>query len=186
VKDVTGDVLAHADKRLMLDPNFTCDLLKSLPPFADSLFPGNQSWAGAPAQPLGHFDVDLPPTSPGQTPRAVLVTGDLQITGDVEGGGLLVVTGKVSIAGRFSYNGLILVLGAGELDLGGSAVINGGIYVARLSCSPVAWGNVRLTVRDQAQVLFNREAIKTGLTLLPPRQLGFREITAIIDPAGRP
>jgi hypothetical protein len=184
VKDGTAEVASHAEKRLLLNQSFACDSLKSLPLFADSAFAGNQNWPGAPPPSLGHYDAGLPPTAPGQEPKATFVAGDLQIAGDVEGGGLLVVTGRVTITGRFSFSGLILILGAGELDLGGSGTITGGIYVAKISCASMAWGSVRLTIRDHVQVLFNQEAIRMALTLFPPRQLSFREITAIIDPNG--
>jgi hypothetical protein len=186
VQDRTAAIEGHADKRLLLNPASACTFLKqSLPRFADRIYSGAQNWIGSAPDSLGRYHVNLPQTSPSQDPRVTFVDGDLTLDGEIEGGGLLVVTGRLAITGHFIFNGLILILGTGELDSGGFGMITGGVYVASLACANRigSFGNARLTVRDRSQIIYNRDAIRMALTLIPPLQLSFREITTAIDPS---
>jgi hypothetical protein len=183
IVDSTAEIAAHGEKRQLLDPLFMCRFLNEmLPRFSDVVFSGNQNWSGGASAALGNYDPVLPQTSPTQDPKVALVRGDLAIEGDLRGGGLLVVTGRLTVNGNFSYSGLVLVVGSGEFDLGGAASITGGVYLAALSCASSAWGTAKLSIRDSARLLWNQDAIRMALSLIPPAQLSFREITSATDP----
>ena len=183
ISDITAAVSAHAEKRRIMDAPLLCNFLnQSLPQFADNIFAGSQTWAGSAPSSLGSYDPSQPQSAPGQNPKATLVAGDLYVDGSLAGGGLLVVAGSLTIRGNFSYSGLVLVLG-GELDVGGFGTVTGSLFAASLSCSNVAaWGTTKLAIRDSCRVVFDRQAVRMALSLIPPRQLGFREITHVIDP----
>jgi len=185
IRDLTSAIAAHPDKRLLLDQAASWRFIRqSMPQFADNSLSGVQSWIGAAPLPLGRYDPALPATVPSQDPRVTFVDGDLIIDGNLEGGGLLVVTGRVTILGHFVFNGLILVLGSGELDIGGRSSISGGIFLACLTSveGNLSWGTAKLSIRDNCQIVFDREVIRMAVSLIPPVQLGIREITPIIDP----
>jgi hypothetical protein len=179
VRDVTDAVSAHPDRRLLLDRNYVWSFLgHSVPRFADAVLDGNQTWAGGAPVPLGRHLPALPPAAPGQDPRVTLVRGDLQIDGDVQGAGLLAVTGKLTVNGRFDFQGIVLVAGAGEAEIGGTGTISGSLYVARWSdaAGQPAWGTARLTIRDSVRIEFDRASVQMAVSLIPPKQVGFREI----------
>ena len=187
VREITAAILANRDKQLLLDKSWLQGFIRlSLPQFSDNLFSGQQIWAGAAPAPLGRIDPAQAPGAPVQDPRVTLVDGDLTVDGSLEGGGLLVVTGRLTVKGAFVFNGLVLVIGSGEIDIGGWSLIAGGIYVACLPAldAGAAWGTVKFTVREGSHILFDKEAIRMALRLIPPAQVGFREITSIIDPEG--
>lgn len=185
VRDITSSITAHSDKKLLLDKLYLWRFVKqSVRQFADSAYLGPQSWIGAAPESLGSYDPSLPPTSPNQDPRVTYVDGDLFVDGNLEGAGLLVITGRVSVAGQLSFNGVILIIGAGELDCGGSSGITGAIYVAKLSDSNgnLNWGTAKLTVRETSHITFNRAVVRMAVNLILPVQLSFREVTSAIDP----
>jgi hypothetical protein len=66
-------------------------------------------------------------------PMFNVVNGDLTITGNPVGFGILVVTGKLIMKGDFTWNGVILAVGQGDAELkgGGNAQITGAFYVAK-------------------------------------------------------
>lgn len=185
VSDITSAITADADKKLLLDPSFLGRFVRvALPRFADTLYSGSQTWNGFAPASLGSYDPSLPSAAPSQDPRVTYVDGDLFIDGNLEGAGLLVVTGKVVLTGQFSFKGLLLIIGAGELDCGGVASITGAIYLASLSdlSGIPTWGPAKLTIRESSRVTFNRDFVRMAIRLIPPTQLGFREVTSIIDP----
>ena len=157
---------------------------QSAPQFADSTYSESQSWIDTAPQSLGSYDPGLPATAPGQDPRVTYVRGDLVAGGNLAGAGILVITGKLSVAGWFRYYGLILVAGTGEFVCGGQSGITGAVYVASLSDASggLGWGAAKLTLEQNCRVTYNREAVRMAVNLIPPAQLGFREITSIIDP----
>ncbi len=185
VRDLTSVVCAHPDQRLLLDKGYIRGFArKTVPEFADIAYAGNQNWAGAAPASLGSYDPALPPGSPGQDPRVTLVEGDLIIDGDLAGGGLLVVTGRLAVRGRFRFNGLILAIGAGEFECSGLTNITGGVYVTSLrdSAGNLDWGIARLALGGSCRIIYDRETIDMAVSLIPPIQQGFREITSLIDP----
>src|SRR4029453_8111332 len=157
------------------------------PGFADTTVNGNQSWSGGNAPYLGRYDVGRAATDPVQDPRVTLVNGDLSISGNVTGGGILLVRGKFSAAGPFSYTGLILVIGAGDISLEDlSGGITGGVYVANLTNSrgTLSWGTPKMTISGTSNIIMNRGAIDAAARLIPPAQISWREVTSIMDPPG--
>jgi hypothetical protein len=186
IRDITALVQAHADKNLLLSASYLRSFIKdSVPKFADSLFAGHQNWTEAAVPDLGNFDMALAPSEPSQHPKVTLVDGDLLLSGSAQGAGLLVVTGRLVLSGDFTFNGMILVIGAGDIDVvisGGG--IRGGIYVAALANQGEvpAWQTPKLSIGGTTSLRFDRRAIEMALRLIPPLQLGFREITSTIDP----
>ena len=89
-------------------------------------------------------------TDPAQDPKTIYVDGDLTLSGNLEGAGLLVITGKFSGSGSLKWNGLILVIGKGDVDFGGLNIgINGGLYVVndQLDANGVAqFGTTKFTM----------------------------------------
>jgi Tfp pilus assembly protein PilX len=67
------------------------------------------------------------------TPTVTVVNGDLTLSGNTQGYGILLVTGTLSMSGNFGWNGVVLVIGKGRLinSGGGNGQINGTIIVAR-------------------------------------------------------
>jgi hypothetical protein len=185
VLDITSAISTNADKKLFLDGAYISNFMaQTVPRFADSAYSGSQTWMDAAPAQLGHYDPSQPQNAPGQTPKMTYVNGDLSVDGNIEGAGLLVVTGRLTAAGDFTFRGLILVIGAGELDIGGMCHVIGAVYVARLSGTGAgaSWGVSKLTIKDSARLDYDNEVVKMAVSLLPPLQLSFREITNIIDP----
>jgi hypothetical protein len=83
--------------------------------------------------------------------------GDLKITGNSNGAGVLVVTGDLSLAGNFRFDGVIIVLGsinagAGTADVYGATVLGPSSTELRVT------GTFRLHYSDQAIQLANQLA----------------------------
>jgi len=186
IADITAAVQADEDKRLLRDPNFLWNLVYNLvPQFADIRSVGYTHWTGGSAPDLGFIDPDKPYNDPSQRPKVTWVNGDLDIGGNVSGGGLLVVTGKLEGNGSLQFNGLVLVVGGGTLDGSGLNVgIEGGLFLAKLTMTDgvASFDTPSFTWRGNSDVIMNSEAIRMGMRLLPPEQLSWREITGIIDP----
>jgi Tfp pilus assembly protein PilX len=68
------------------------------------------------------------------SPQISYVDGDLSLSGNTTGYGVLVVTGSLHMGGNFSWNGVILVVGDGILDAngGGNGQILGTVLVAKI------------------------------------------------------
>jgi Tfp pilus assembly protein PilX len=186
IQDMTNSIVAHSEKKSLLDRAFLWNFVTNAAPgFADTTVNGNQSWSGGNAPYLGRYDVGRAANDPVQDPRVTLVTGDLSISGNVTGGGILLVRGKFSAAGPFSYTGLILVIGAGDISLEDlSAGINGGIYVVNLANleGGLTWGTPKMTISGTCNIIMNRDAIDAAARLIPPAQISWREVTSIMDP----
>jgi hypothetical protein len=62
------------------------------------------------------------------------VDGNLTLSGNDTGYGILVVTGNLTMSGSFSWNGLVFVVGDGSMDFsgGGTGQINGQLFVAKI------------------------------------------------------
>lgn len=184
--DMTAGMRSHPDKRLLLDSTYLSGFLhRSVRRFADSIFSGNQDWTSGASPDLGAYNPTLPLNARTQRPRVTLVVGDLSLSGDASGGGILVVQGRLRVTGRLTFTGIILVLGSGDLDLEGVGTeVRGAIYIASLpgrdGASP--GGLPRLTIGGQTLVAFDRGAVTMALNLIPPVQVGFREITNSTDP----
>ena len=95
-------------------------------------------------------------TSCGTTPQITYVNGNLDISGNNAGSGILVVTGNLTYDGNSSWNGIILVVGDGLTTYiqngGGNGQFNGAIFVADVTnqgCSggqTQCWGPADFTI----------------------------------------
>ena len=72
----------------------------------------------------------LPATT---TSSVTYVDGNLTLSGNPTGYGVLVVTGTLTFSGDFTWNGIVLVVGQGQVvhNGGGNGNFNGAIYVAQ-------------------------------------------------------
>lgn len=74
----------------------------------------------------------LPNMGTAANPATTVVTGDLTLSGNPTGYGVLVVTGNFTLSGNFTWNGVILVIGTATVtnNGGGNGQITGAMYVA--------------------------------------------------------
>jgi len=188
ILDITNEVAADPDQSLLLDPNFLWDFVNNvLPLYADNYFEGNQTWTGfEEGLDLGTYDLTKPDNHPSQDPKTTLVKGDLDIGGNISGGGLLVVTGELKGNGAMNWHGLILVIGAGNLNGGGLNVgLDGGVYIANITEDEegnIVFGTPKFTLSGACFITMHGAAIRMAIRMLPPVQLSFREITSLTDP----
>lgn len=184
IQDVTASVAGN--RSLLLNPGYLYNFINNVvPSFADYIFDGNQHWAEGSAPYVGFFDPTQPRDAAGQVPKVTIVKGDLDISGSVRGGGLLVVTGDFSCAGDFTYGGLVLIAGSGIVNIGGSGCgIWGGAYVVQLTNNngTISFGDAAFSMGGSSSINANANAVKMAVGLMPPFQTSFREITSTIDP----
>jgi hypothetical protein len=187
IVDITNSVAADPDQSLLLDPDFLWDFVNHvLPLYADNYFEGNQTWTGfETGLDLGYMDLTKPDNDPSQDPKTTLVKGDLDIGGNISGGGLLVVTGDLKGNGSMNWQGLILVIGEGNFNGGGLNIgLDGGVYIANVhddGSGNTVFGTPRFTLSGHCVITMHGEAIRMAVRMLPPVQLSFREITGLTD-----
>lgn len=70
-----------------------------------------------------------------EDPKTVFVNGDIQISNDLEGCGILVVNGNLKINDSFTYRGIIIAYKDSEIktELNGEANVYGGMIIAGTS-----------------------------------------------------
>jgi Tfp pilus assembly protein PilX len=89
--------------------------------------------------------------------RVVVVNGNLDL-GSTTGYGFLLVRGELHIVGDVTWNGLIVVLGQGVMhtDNGATAVVNGGLFLARTHAADSSLltvpGQVTFSLTDAVQM----------------------------------
>jgi Tfp pilus assembly protein PilX len=188
ITDITGTVSADPDKSLLLDQNYLYNFaMNVVPQFADYTYTGAQSWSGGSQPDLGTYDYTKPYNDPSQDPKTVWVNGDVTMSGNMTGGGLLVVTGKLTCSGSLIYNGLILVIGGGDLDFAGlNNGVHGGIYVVNTTKDPVTgvvtFGTPRYSMSGNSNITFDGNTINMAVRRIPASQIGVREVTSALDP----
>jgi hypothetical protein len=71
--------------------------------------------------------------SPGTqaAPQIIVVNGDLNLSGNTVGYGILVVTGTFTASGTVGWNGIVLVVGQGNFVASGTSTWNGAVVVAK-------------------------------------------------------
>lgn len=79
----------------------------------------------------GTTTTSLPATTLGSV---TVVDGDLTLSGNPNGSGVLIVTGTMTFSGNFTWDGLVLVIGEGQVvhNGGGNGIVNGAMYVANI------------------------------------------------------
>jgi len=188
--DITGVVMADTDKSKLVDSNYLYDFATNVvPTFADHVYTGplKITSSNAADYDLGYYDYTKPYNDPTQRLVATIVKGDLEVgSSGVSGGGLLVVTGKLSGNGSLTYQGLILVIGTGSTDLAGVNVsIHGGIYTVNVTLNALGqpvFGQSKFSLGGNSDIIFDSSAINMGVSLIPSRQIGVREIRSSMDP----
>jgi len=181
VQEISGLLNSNPDHTLLLDPRHLWDFVYDrAPETADTIFNGSQNWLEGNAPYLGFFDHTKPPGAPGQDPKVIVVTGNLQVSGGFSGGGVLIVTGDLSVSGPFAYNGLILVIGSGNLALDCSGEgITGGLFAANLENrgEEIGFGTPGFSIGGGSRLAAHSDVVKMAVGLLPASQISFREIT---------
>ncbi|MBI2089112.1 MAG: hypothetical protein HYT78_10260 [Deltaproteobacteria bacterium] len=85
-------------------------------------------------------------------PRITRIDGNAQLTGTIEGYGVLIVDGVLDLAGNFTFNGLVIARGDIQVQVTGNAGINGSLMLGEsLTYDP----QVELDVRGNATIRFN-------------------------------
>jgi hypothetical protein len=186
VVEVSAAAGADPDKGHLLEASYLYSFAHTgAPGFADTVFQGPQLWTPSASAALGFFDLEKPANDPSQAPKVTWVDGDAEVIGNVSGAGILIVTGRLFGTGKLSFIGLILLIGSGEAGGGGlSFQVQGGIYVANVdgSSGTAVFGPPKITISGDSSILMNVAAIRMALRLLPPSQIGWREIRNGIDP----
>jgi len=186
VQDITEKVALEPDQSLLFDATYLWDFINNrVPRFADLVFGGDQIWDGTNAPDIGSYDRNQPANAPGQNPRVTFVGGNLSLSGDFAGAGLLVVTGDFSCSGPFAFTGLVLVIGTGNVSLTDFAVgIYGELFVARLTNNAglINFGVPALSIKGDSRLVADGDSLEMAIRLIPPSQISFREITSGMDP----
>lgn len=184
--DVGSAASAQSDKSLRLDSSWLWHFIhESVPRISDAVIAGGNPTDPQPSVNFGAFDPVRPQGDPAQDPRLTFVDGDLGVSGEMSGAGLLVVTGNLSVTGRLEFYGLILVLGGGRLtSSGGGLVLRGAVLVASLRATGDghSWGEALLNIGGTTTLVYDASAIAVAISLIPPAQLGLREVTRTMDP----
>jgi Tfp pilus assembly protein PilX len=118
-------------------------------------------------------------------PQIVYVNGDLTLTGNSTGYGILVVTGNLVLKGTVAWNGLVLVIGKGSLEMNGNNTITGAAIIAQ-TLNPTT-GALRTTIgsptynvsgggNQQGGVFYSASCLATGTQLTTYHSVSFREL----------
>lgn len=172
IRDDTEEMRESEDEELLklMDPEFLAELLERIPLIADEIYPDGTELSGGDIE-LGTRD----------NPQITYVDGDFQLSGSGSGSGLLVVRGTFDYQGAFNYNGLVLVLGQGELVMGGAnKSITGGLLLANLTDD--GFGTASLNLSGNSRFYFDGAKIQMAVNLFPLKTLMWREITPEIEP----
>ncbi len=176
-----GPLVGDPASSKLLDAQYLWDFVHHrVAPISDYVFDGNQIWVEGSAPYAGFYDPTRPANAPEQDPKVVMVRGDLSVMGNVTGGGLLIVTGTLSYSGSFSYRGLIILAGSGALVAAGSgSEIVGSVFMVSLQAEEheIRFGVPRLSISGDGKIIAHRDVTRMALDLLPPSQIGYREIT---------
>ncbi len=118
--------------------------------------------------------------------KIVYVDGDLILTGNGSGAGLLVVRGNFDYRGAFDYDGLVLVVGSGSVQMNGANKnLVGGMLIAHTVADGdgYSFADASFDLRGNSNLLYDGDAIGMALSLLPLNTMSWREITPEIEPA---
>lgn len=107
---------------LLTTPTGLNDIVHNVMNAAQVTYPGDETFPG------GTMGTNA-------NPLVTVVNGDLTLTGDTSGAGILLVTGALTFKGNFSFNGIILVIGTGVINQsgGGNGDFHGAVVVANIA-----------------------------------------------------
>jgi hypothetical protein len=119
-------------------------------------------------------------TSPGTlaAPQIIYVNGDLTLSGNFTGYGILVVTGTFTAKGSNIWNGLIFVVGSGQFIDKGTSIFNGAVVVANTSGTGSALGvpNVDVSGGGHGGVNYSSGCIMQASQLTTYHVISMREL----------
>jgi hypothetical protein len=119
-------------------------------------------------------------TSPGTlaAPQIIYVNGDLTLSGNFTGYGILVVTGTFTAKGSNIWNGLIFVVGSGNFIDKGTSTFNGAVVVANTSGTGTALGvpNVDVSGGGNGGVNYSSGCIMQASQLTTYHVISMREL----------
>ncbi|MDA2934745.1 hypothetical protein MYX82_10440 [Acidobacteria bacterium AH-259-D05] len=173
---VQGD--PNEDAQNIFDPNYIMNFVLRVKTVADVVLANRENYN----QDLG----DDGSVGSG-SPQITYCVGDCSIGGTGHGAGLLIVRGELEFAGNRSHRGLVLVVGEGEFSTRGSnSGILGGLFVAKI-IGPDAGGNYsygdpKFTLNGTTKIYYQGSGIRLGYSLLPMKNIVWREITPEIEP----
>jgi hypothetical protein len=99
--------------------------------------------------------------------RITYVNGDIHVSGNGNGAGVLVVEGSLEITGQFEFQGLVIVKGDLKLTGGGAKVHNWGSMMVEQSITAVDTSGSELTVAGSADLDYSSSALRAVETRLP-------------------
>jgi hypothetical protein len=180
IEDLTQAAVADSFRFRVMDAAYLRDfVIEKAPMFADNYFIGDQSWSSENAPDIGAYDPAKPYTAPGQNPKVTVVHGNLQMTGNLSGAGLLIVTGEFQCLDECRYSGLILVIGTGKTDMDTDGPgITGGLFTASLIDWDewIEFGSPVFSIRGNSRIMADRDALEMAISLIPRLRTSFREI----------
>ncbi len=169
-----GDITAEATNES--SPNYNEDAAKLLEveklkkvidflrAMADVYYPNGASFSGS-VTTLGTID----------RPQITFVEGDLEISGNGEGYGIIVTTGKLKYSGAFNFVGVILAVGAGDISFSGAnKSLIGGMLVANIQNGN--FGTAKIDIGGNSDFYYSGDAIRLAINRLPFQLLAFREV----------
>ncbi len=119
-------------------------------------------------------------TSPGTLgyPQIIYVNGDLTLSGNFTGFGILVVTGTFTAKGSNTWNGLIFVVGAGNFIDKGTSTFNGAVVVANTTGTGTTLGapNVDVSGGGNGGVNYSSGCIVNATQLTTYHVISMREL----------
>ena len=112
-------------------------------------------------------------------PKFTFIDGDVELGPGSNGNGLLVVTGNVQMSGDTSFDGVIFVLGGGQIKRSGdgNGTISGGIVVARFG-STGGFQAPTFTTNGggNSRIEYNSKAVADAMSTMP----GF-EVLGVVE-----
>ena len=117
-------------------------------------------------------------TSPGTlaAPQIIYVNGDLTLSGNFTGYGILVVTGQFTAKGSNTWNGLVFVVGSGQVVDKGTSVFNGAMVVANTTGSTLGAPNVDVSGGGHGGVNYSSGCIVQASQLTTFHVISMREL----------
>lgn len=90
-------------------------------------------------------------------PKITYVMGNVQLSGNAVGDGIMVVNGNLTMSGDFIYRGIILVYGKSTIET--QIVGNGGVYGSTI----LVGENVSIHATGNSSFFYSSQAIKNGM-----------------------
>jgi hypothetical protein len=97
--------------------------------------------------------------------RVTYCKGDLELSGDFKGAGILVVDGSVTFTGQSEWAGVVIVKGDVVLT-GGGGIVH--LYGSLLQGTSATNPNPTLNISGNSTVLFSSLAVSNASNLIPP------------------